>query len=760
MKLKLDDSQRKALKDIESCLIFRAKQIKDLLALRAKLKEKGRSGEDLGQIQLAADEDIANSFGILGPRGAGKSTILRALYETRAKDLGPDLFFLPPLDCSLVGSDVSPGAAILLHLERELSKMSGLSKLEQLRRKLMQLAGLYVAGTNEFRSLVAEWVSGVGDYKEFALNGVSDRLRLRGQLGDWLRDTANEVGTTAFVVLLDDFDLVHAEEVRRWMLALLDELRQPRFLIVLTADFYRLEHLSLDPEAEFDDKTGRALLGKMLPTQNRVTLDRWAYDARENFGAKSINPKASGRGKTDENSGGLGQAIAAFGWNRKAQVGLLKRLLPGWPRGLVNLHARLTERRSVEGRSERDKMASFLSILGSCRAEPLLARELRATPLTAWVRSLRFKSEDISVEDWQETVEIAEEREWSKRGVDFRPIQLLRPILPLSHQMVGVEGRRGHEVVAELAVQADLDRSDVSGQDSLRHDFLRVKPLRDAQHPAVCYWAELLVNFGMIVPPSGPREGGSASAKHEATRNRIFFLDHWGPVQERLSQAELNIKGLHPGEFREWFLDNDDLPLSCLLWMSWRGKERIDLRIGWPPLLSALRRARRPLEREKMSDLLLNPNRFEGARMSGGSPEELELIPDEVWAIILLVDALDRCPWRALGGTTEWRVHTYLLLAVAFVRSSYFYALIRAGELAWDPLSPDQAWFVQALGSRDPWGFFNVNEEDLVEKILNLMGDKLEDKISKSSSLSCAAHAFFSSAAYIDLRALALRLPA
>jgi hypothetical protein len=740
MKLSLDKSQIKALEELEHILHVRSRQIRDLLDRRSNRSQVERVAKKADAVQVD-DFDIANSFGILGPRGAGKSTILRQLHERNGRKAEIGLYFLPPFDCSLVGSDVSPGAAILLHLEKELARQPYLKSFDKIREKLRPLAGLYVAGAPDFRALGAEWASSVGDHIDFILKGIRDRLGLRDLLGAWLQEAAEELGVTAFVVLLDDFDLVHAEEVRRWMLALLDELRQPRLLLVLTADFYRLEHLSLDPEAEFDDKTGRALLGKMLPAQNRVTLDRWDYGAREQFGSKK------GRAGQD---GGLGQAIVTFGWGRKAQESLLRRLLPGWPRGLADLHARLTDR-GIQGRSEQARLAAFLSILASCRAEPLLARELRTVPLSTWARNLRFKSSDVSTEDWQEAVEVAELREHEEKGGNLRPIQLLRPILSSGQNI-------GRPELAELLVQADLDHSDISGQDSLRHDFLRVKPLRDAQPPTLSYWSELLINFCMIGSPAG-QAGVTVGAKHEAVRSRIYFLDHWIPVQKRLSQSVFRIDNLQPKEFRELFLDENELPLSALLWMSWSGKERIHLQIGWPPLLSALRRARRPLERRKMADLLMDPRRFEveGGVLSGGSPEDLELIPDEIWAIVLLVDALDRCPWRALSGPAEWLVQTYLLLSIALIRSSYVYALVRSSEVGRDALSKDQSWFVQALGSRDTWRFFKTPEEDLIERIRNVLGDGLEQRIPKGSSLAMAAHAFFASAAYTDLRKFALQ---
>ena len=115
---------------------------------------------------------------------------------------------------------------------------------------------------------------------------------------------------------------------------MLDELHQTRLLFVLTADFHRLQHLSWDAKIGFDDKTGWALLDKLLAEPNRVFVEPWSLQDRKAFPNRIPDSQA---GPT------LWDLIKMCrGWNEEFTV-LIEQLLPERPRGLANLYQYLLQ---------------------------------------------------------------------------------------------------------------------------------------------------------------------------------------------------------------------------------------------------------------------------------------------------------------------------------------------------------------------------------------------------------------------------------
>jgi hypothetical protein len=736
--MKLDESQERALYD-----------------LRRKL---ATASAKLAQSQ-AGEPDFANTFGILGPRGAGKSTLLRWLDKPSVLPKYPlgtgenealgRLLILPPIDCSVIPLDVAPGAAILLHIQDQLSQQERSPKVKELCKRLSGLAERYSETTVAYRKLGLELASSAGDYTHFVLSEMSRRFHLQDDLRDWLKDALDEINHSACLVLLDDFDLVDADEVRKWILSLLDELHQRRLLIVLTADYYRLEHLSFSPRSEFDDKTGRALLDKLLPSQNRCNLERWELTAREKF--RLVDP--SGGADRD-----LSKLLDRYSLASAAQTVLLLRLLPGWPRGLVNLYQTLTSEQQAGNLPEsrdvnRDTtLQSFLSLLASCRGEPLLARKLMSTQFSAWRKILHFGSQDLVVEEWQEIVEVAVGRAGKKEDEGkgdmesnraaprrIRPFPLF-PVPPL-------QGKRGRnrKAILQASTLAAPWFYDPSEPDRLRHDDLRVLPLLDAQESVRPFWSELLLNYSFLACAVGD--------KADAVRNRVHFLQTWTPAESRLMRARLRVK-LTRSALRDFFEDpRARVPRSCLLWMSWSAGDEppveVAVEIGWHPLFAALRGARDPLLSEQLADLLIGTSNFEGDMPKGGDVEALALIPDQLWAMILLIDGLDRCPWSALSAPLGWLLRTYVQLAAALVRTAYVFALEASGALQNSELSKSQQKFLEILKSRDPLELLALKEEEVLSLMTGLFIDNLVEKVETiTDSLSTASRAYLNSPVY------------
>lgn len=259
--------------------------------------------------------------------------------------------------------------------------------------------------------------------------------------------------------------------------------------------------------------------------------------------------------------------------------------------------------------------------------------------------------------------------------------------------------------------------------------------MRDAAEEDQPFWAELLIDLGL----------------GESQRRRISFLTSWRPTADRMEKARLKLTFTQEALY-EFFLDNQsNIEKATLLWL----KESTDpsqLEIGWYPLLEALRNARDPLSSAFLGKLLINLGDINGQLPQIGKKETLDLLPNKVWALILLADALYRCPWTAFSAPLGWRVVTYLGLAAAFVRSAYVHAMHKSKWLEWDKLSSVQKSFWRSLEDRDLSNLLQLDEEEILEKLIDLFGDGLQDRIKdKESTLGRAANAYLESPIYTSV---------
>jgi hypothetical protein len=697
--------------------------------LAARLKALADAAPSAAQSALVHEPLRSNVLGILGVRGAGKSTLLLEIYNCEGQY--KDLFMLRPLDCSLLSPGTEPGTGVLLHLAGQLGELKELRKNEQHKKvdwwkefdkqlkELEDLVGRYARVEASYRELCLELASSPGDYDHYVTTGLRERFKLRKDLAVWLSTTLKHLQRRLFVVLLDDFDLVPAAEVRRWLVSLLDELRQPRLIFILTADFYRLEHLSFSPGAEFDDKTGRALLNKLLSSQNRVNLERWKLGSRKDFKPKEDDPHS------------LWALVQPAIGGTAIPEALVATLLPAWPRGLVDLHESL-----ARGAANEDRTTHFLHLLATSRNESLLARRVMDIKPEDWVQMLRFADEDVSVEDWRGMIEVAAARLHDSSEV--QPLRNLRPMIPQQEAIPPMPGAGHSDTMLPSAIvstEAPIPFGyDPTAPDALRHDLLRILPLRDAADADQALWAELLIDLGL----------------RESARHRAHLLRTWQPIARRLARARFRL-ALPKRDLCRFFEDNDNSKLRpALYWLRVPAGPFVE--IGWEPLIEALRGARDPLLSELLAELLIDTGSLEGDLPPTQVDQALALLPKRLWALLLLVDALDRCPWAALSGPLGWRLTTYLGLAAAFVRSSYAYA-IKTSRGDDDPLrfSKEQKDFIEMLDQRNPRSLLRLHEEDVLERLCALFADGFKDSLQGQDNP--LAHAAL---AYLDLQVYTL----
>lgn len=750
--------------------------IEHLRALAERLDDQAPTPEELSRGASYKPLD-ANVFGILGARGSGKSTLMLELYrrwECQADQRLAEVFLLPLMDCSVLPSEIAPGAAVLLRLKKSLETLGRIDNKRnhetntRLMSELDQLIGRYTRTGKGYHDLSLDLSSSPEDYSQYVVEGLSERFELGTALAHWLCQASSEArrpvgdpgprqrnrpagheqprqATKAFVVLLDDFDLVPAQEVRRWLLALLDELHQHRVFFVLTADYHRLEYLSWDAKAQVDDKTGRAMLNKLLPVQHRFTLPIWKAENREPFKPDGEHPRT------------LWDLVSQILEKHRSSEPLIACLLPSLPRGLRDLYFVAKALADLEpGQAGEEpaqtKLYSFLAHLASCRSEPLFSRHLGDSTLDDWARELSFPDRELSSEEWRELVDTAGQRPNWKLGKTLKPLRGLHPIARPEPRSTG--NKETENLIRLLAEFPDTWNRNPAWQDPLRHDWLRIQPLRDVKKKDQPLWCELLIDLGL---------GDSAL--------RMRFVDTWKPLTRRL-EATCLLVPREAARVRALFEDNSSLITHDLLF--WLAPESAEdgngrLVIGWAPLLAALRGSRDPLSPELFGDMRFSLGTLKEDRDAAQSVAKLDILPGELWALILLVDALDHVPWTALSAPVGWSLATSLGLAAAMVRTAYLLALTQSGQIdetqliggrkkgaktkkrTPDATSAAQLRFLGDLRQRDPRRLLRLQDDELLIELDDLFAEnaKLKTELAKHpSSLMRAALAYLDSPAY------------
>lgn len=200
-----------------------------------------------------------------------------------------------------------------------------------------------------------------------------------------------------------------------------------------------------------------------------------------------------------------------------------------------------------------------------------------------------------------------------------------------------------------------------------------------------------------------------------------------------------------------FFEDHDNSKLRpALYWLRVPAGRHAEL--GWEPLIEALRGSRDPLLSELLSELLIDSGGLGGDLPGPEADKALALLPDRLWALLLLVDALERCPWAAFSAPLGWRIVTFLGLGAASVRS-YAHAIAASGRNDKGlRFSKPQAEFVEMLDRRDPRGILSLEEEEVLARLRTLFGDGLKGSLKdRHDPVARAALAYLGSPVYISV---------
>lgn len=182
--------------------------------------------------------------------------------------------------------------------------------------------------------------------------------------------------------------------------------------------------------------------------------------------------------------------------------------------------------------------------------------------------------------------------------------------------------------------------------------------------------------------------------------------------------------------------------------------------VGWPPLFEALRGARNQLDGAQFAKLTLSPGQIRW-RTKGDTALALNFLPDQLWAMILLVEGLSRCPWSSFSGQLGWSLKTYIGLAAVLVRAAYVYGLVLGKVLAATALHPAEQRMMKRLEVRHALDLLDEHaakqkeeyrglEERVLDEIVAIF--KSDPPLETRDSLSRAAKHYLESPVYTAIR--------
>jgi hypothetical protein len=744
----LSELQRAVLKDLKKAL--------DSYVERNLKTPKRQESQDQYE-RYGQEDDIrqppaeSNIFSIDGLRGSGKSTLLAWLHgdileemKGFSSDQTKPYYIVPPIDCTRIPDKIALGVAVLVRLQECLCKPGSSNPSKRLQvslvecddaserhlpqpgvaKSLRELIELYSRTDDGYRELWLDLSTTTDDYHRYASTAVTERMQMSVCLGRWLEEVLDCLNAKAFIVPLDDFDLADGDQVELFMKSLLDELHQPRLIFVLTADLPRLQHLSWSAKKGLDAETGRALIDKLIPPQHRMELGLWRFKDRMQF--RPFSQIENGRETTDShNNGGTSSSGVQTLEGLLRDLFLVKpntiypylsiilSLLPSRPRGLENLYRQI-ELMKVSSKYENNQrdasdihfLQDLLVLLATCRAEPIWARRIREDQIIPLVESLSLSENDRSPEDWESMVSdssrtLGDDQSHPRPLIGFRPG---------AEGNIDMDARASQNLESTGALAKSVDHytrvaeSEWGTHDPLRHQEIERRPFRDVAPYDVPLWAELMFDIALNQVPA----------------TQVRLLESWTPLSQRIACCCFSV-GSTPDELHDLFEDNGLLEhQAALYWLE--AAESTDyglkLNIGWPTMFNALRRLRDPLSIGLLSRVSVDVRKLKGPLPF--QPAD-HLLPGSVRSLILLSDALHRCPWAALSLRRGWSLATHLGLSAALVRGAYLYAWYRS--LGWTEKDlersvtevPGQLRFFRIIDQCHPGELLEFDEEKVVE---------------------------------------------
>lgn len=303
----------------------------------------------------------------------------------------------------------------------------------------------------------------------------------------------------------------------------------------------------------------------------------------------------------------------------------------------------------------------------------------------------------------------------------------------------------GHRETWAQVVAASAPAADDEDLAPLRPLALRGDALGSVRDPkARAFWTELLVDVAL----DRPVERGA-------------LLERWDLLRERSTQACFSVT-LQPNE---WASLLESSQRALLPWIAWSTSQDEDpsavLAIGWAPLVAHLRQTSPAWPTGLLQMLRVGPVNLHGDLALRGPATDLAILPASVRSIVLLIDALSRCPWQVLSGPRlGWQPMTYLQLAALMVRTAFVRALrvgctnLGQATQAMQAVYDDHGPLLEVLERSDPWLPQRAGDHSLAEVNALSLPHHFDDRGLRAALQQCPHHPLIDAAlAYLDLPA-------
>jgi len=641
---------------------------------------------------------MATTLAVLGPRGSGKSTCVVDLFEKLASEaagakgkvpgnktpcLSGYMIVQQPVDCTLGPRDVPLGLSVLMRLRRllglENEQTAGWSYREQGRiypaaedeeRAFRAMREAYMLSRPEAERVLETTSSSGAHFALQASSAAANTLELPDRVADWLQKAVcclpEEVD--GFILGLDDVDLAQ-NGVEGLINSLLDELHQPRLILVIAADLPRLERrlagtsderqsaatsanrrLAETPADEIGLESARDLVYKALPQRNREHLRPWNEEERWAFAPLLPSPTSpQERCLKDmlQKCKGWGVPIRNPG------------LLPSFPRGLENLWFALRgfeDEQPSAGSSNGmlENLEVYLEYLAEARREAALGRQVSKREAASWARQLIWQEDRIGSAQWERLVMAALE------GSPLLGFQATSDALPL--------------------------------------------PVDDPSSAAL--WTELLVDLSLS-PKNDEKRGELSSTE---------LVSRFPGMKEIVDQSRIRAD-FHRDEMEAQLRRPRGSVVAQLAWTRFdvtldrRGDipEEFDAFIGIAPLHEAAEGRRNVWPARLAQGLFLQRSDVLGPGedthiLDGASGSIQGILPEAVRPLIVFVDSLRRAPWTRLSEMNRRRgLRINVLLAAGLVHAAYVDALSRVFDALGGRKKPKTAARYTPSDSQSAW---------------------------------------------------------
>lgn len=608
---------------------------------------------------------IGNVVGVFGPRGAGKTTCVTHIIRRLSVESPPtsDLVDVEkhkwrlvrhPLDLSQMPNDTAQGLAVIEWLHRKAAgEPQNRRSDDPCEQSFERVRRAFMLRTEETRKLVRSVSLSLDDFSRRSSQRLDSQMELPNLVSQWLDGECDRHKCAGLIVVVDDADLCRAEGQESLVWSLLDELHQSRLLVVMVADYDRLERNMTEQQGKrLDGRTAAELWEKAIPESHRFALQPWIPGVCDRF---SSNLTGDNRAFSDR--------VRAL--DLRALARSIPYLLPTAPRGLRTTHEVLSDFELLETKEQTKDQKKEQS-------QALLIKLVRAASHGALANAIVS-----GTSRWLERAR------WDGRTVETKPVQNVQSDAAMRWRRMAYDASVG---------TSDAEHAAIRGLVPDNPEDLGLVGLSETMQSR---WTEAFMDLELERHDADAMSPRQLINAHAALR---WISKQLTPTVElsRLRAAEYLARSTNTHRVE-------------LMWMEWRqlddegesgeAPRRVGYRLGLRSLLKYSGGRRNLLDAAVAEALIVDQ------REDRDSPGRDPIMPSNVRDMIRLMTAMNRVNWQALATSRIYRSPGGMVrLAAGLIWMSYLYAIEqldvgvvpeipdqwRRGYLRWDDATIDE----------------------------------------------------------------------